>query len=90
MASPHPPVDAEIARLRREGYDVEERTDLQVMLVRQNPWLTHWIGVIFGGLLTGGINPSPRKQRVYLFLDAEGGAQLRLGPRPTDPPEHLA
>ncbi len=90
MASAHPPVDAEIARLRREGYEVEREDEDQVVLVRHNSWTTHWLGVLFGGLLGGGINSSQRTQRLYLYVDQEGGARLRLAPRATDPPDHLA
>ena len=90
MTSPHPPVEAEIARLGLEGYEVEESGTDQVILIRTNSWGTHWLGALLGGLLSGGINPSPRTQRLYLFVDAEGGAQLRLAPRATNPPEHLA
>ncbi len=90
MASPHPPVDAEVARLRREGYEVEQSDEYQVVLVRHNSWTTHWLGALFGGLLGGGINPSRRTQRLYLYVDPEGGARLRLAPRATDPPDHLA
>lgn len=90
MASPFPAVEAEIARLGLAGYEVEEFGADQVILVRTNSWGTHWLGALLGGLLRGGINPSPRTQRLYLFVDAEGGAQLRLAPRATDPPEHLA
>ncbi len=90
MASPFPSAEAEIARLRREGYEVEDRTADQVILVRTSPWTTHWLGVLFGGLLGGGINRSPRTQRIYLFVDADGGAQIRMAPRATNPPEHLA
>ena len=89
MASPYPPVEAEIARLRREGYAVEEHTDAQVTLVRTNGWASHVMGVLVGGLLSGGINPSPRTQRIYLYVDEHGGARPRLVPRATDPPDRL-
>jgi hypothetical protein len=90
MASPHPPVEAEIARLRREGYVVEEQVEDQITLVKQRSWRSHWLGAVFAGLTGGGINPSARTQRLYLWVDRDGGARLRLAPRATNPPVHLA
>lgn len=89
MASPHPPVEAEIARLRREGFEVEAQVEDQVTLVKQRTWKQHWMGALFG-VLGGGINPPPRTQRVYLWVDRDGGARIRLAPRATNPPDHLA
>jgi hypothetical protein len=87
MASPLPPVEAEIARLHREGFEVEAQVEDQVTLVKRRTWREHWLGALLGAL--GGTNPSPRTQRVYLWVDGDGGARIRLAPRATNPPDHL-
>ncbi len=73
-----PLVAAELARLEAEGFAVTRIDDHSVALQRHNGWDSHILGAILGGLLGGGINPSPRTQRVWVHLLPDGGCETRL------------
>jgi hypothetical protein len=59
------------------GYRVTDRTDRVITLERQNLWRVHIFGALVGGLLGGGLNRSPRTERLYLHVDERGQAEVR-------------
>jgi hypothetical protein len=72
--------DEEIARLTAEdGYEVTARTEGLVELVRKHSWLS----VFMTGLMAGGHPGLPRGQRLYLWIDHRGQAEMGLY-RPPD------
>lgn len=71
------PVQEALDELLEAGYRVTERTDRVITLERQNPWRVHILGALLGGLLGGGLNPSPRTERLYLHVDERGSAEVR-------------
>lgn len=69
---------AEVARLETAGFEVTRVDGRAVALLRKNSWRSHLVGAIFGGLLGGGLNPSPRTQRLWVHLLPDGGFETRL------------
>ena len=68
-------VEDEIARLVIEdGYYVVARTDQLVELERKNSWL----GVVIGAVISAGGPGFPRTERIYLHVDEQGEATIRL------------
>ncbi len=68
-------VDDEIARLAREdGYYVVARTERLVELKQKNSWLT----VFVTGVMTGSGLGLRRINRLYLEIDEQGEAMMRL------------
>jgi len=71
------PLQEALDELLAAGYRVTERTDRVITFERRNPWRVHIFGAVLGGLLGGGLNPSPRTQRLYLQVDEHGDAEVR-------------
>lgn len=68
-------VDDEIARLGREdGYYVVSRSERVVELELKNSWLA----VVLSGVLTGSGRGLSRINRLYLEVDEQGEAVMRL------------
>jgi hypothetical protein len=68
-------VDDEIARLNREdGYDVVSRSERLVELEQKHSWLA----VLVTGILSGSGQGLNRKNRLFLEVDEQGEAVVRL------------
>lgn len=65
-----------IAYYAAEGFEVAYRVDDEVGLLRTNSWPAVILGTVVGGI-GGGINPSPRRQRIWLHVDADDRALVR-------------
>lgn len=66
-----------IAYYANEGFEVAYRIEDEVGLIRTSSWPAVIFGTVVGGI-GGGINPSPRRQRIWLHVDPEGHALVRL------------
>ncbi|MCK9494684.1 MAG: hypothetical protein M0R75_04190 [Dehalococcoidia bacterium] len=77
----HGPVEDLVAHFEGEGFEVVERTPGEVAMVRHNPWSSHILGVLVGAI-GGALNPSPRRQRLWLHVDTDGQAVVRHYSRP--------
>jgi hypothetical protein len=62
------PVEELVAEHRADGFVVVESTSSVITLERTNSWASFLLGVVVGGI-GGGLNPSPRRQRLYLHVE---------------------
>lgn len=72
------PVDEVLAELAAAGFVVIESNAETLTLERTNSRLSAILGVVVGGF-AGGVNPSPRRERLYVRVH-EGLAVTRLAP----------
>lgn len=70
------PVDDVLAYYATQGFKVAYRTDDEVGLLRTNSWGAVILSTVVGGI-GGVLNPSPRRQRIWLHIDEDGVAVVR-------------
>lgn len=69
-----------VAYYATQGFEVESRTDREVVLLRINAWPAVILGTVVGAIGTF-TNASPRHQRIWLHVDEADHAVVRHHPR---------